>query len=1004
MSQVQLNDPETLKFAKAAMNFEEYYSIEDYGKLLMIQTCLKDTGPVNFVLNSKLNLNKNEQITNSTIRANFFVEGKERELLFEKSMLIKIYAICKIYSENNKFIKILIHRAEQYDANEILKKINELRIFKGALKLYLDIDEYPIKTYFLEENKFFNKDNNVNNIDIEKEFYLKKIPNSQNNVNQNNNLNNSLQTQRYLDNNNNNIQDNNYNNINQQNSIYNNINTYIYQSNNQYLMNKDSILIQQLLLKNKYFFQYICNYIFQNNNNPINSFLEPKINELNIIQNNITLTNLNNIYSMKENLCNCLNIIEKKNMILINRINMIQMNNNNLIQMNNNNLNQMKNSMKLTNNNNMNQMNKNSMRQVNNNNMNQLNNNNMNQLNNNNIQMNQINNNMNQFNNNIQMNMINNNNISQFNNNNVNQFNTNNQMSQNNNNMSQFNSNNQMNQNNNIQVNTNNQINQINNNNMNQFNANNQINQNNNIQVNQFNTNNQINQNNNNMNQFNANNQINQNNNIQINQFNNNNQMNSNNQMNQNNNINQMNQSMNQFINNQVNQINNINQMNQNNNQVNQINNNQMNQIYNNMNQINNINQMFNYMQPIIFNLKEILKNIDSIINLSQNNFKRNNNFENKGNSTIINKNNNGKENKENYNEEDNTLFRAYEEYFPLVGLRNVGLTCYMNSILQCLLHIPQLNAFFINIYQDQKNKFKEINKEAETHGRLCEEYHKIVMKIYNNQNYKNNYISPKDFNDVLSHINTQFAQFEANDAKDLLLYLFQSMHAELNYLGDKKLKNVPRCNQTIEAESFNFFMTVNNNLNLSIISYLFYGIHKSTTICSECNTTLYNFQYFQFLSFPTFNFKGEIFNIYQGFKEFIKPEIMSGDNKCYCQRCKGLKNAKVTTKIYSAPIYLIINIDYGKNKRYKPKKINFGGLIDITGFIDESNKCPNIQYKLIAVSTHIGKSGSSGHYITFCQNNENKWYEFNDSSVTETKFEYVNSNSPYILIYKKNK
>ena len=227
-------------------------------------------------------------------------------------------------------------------------------------------------------------------------------------------------------------------------------------------------------------------------------------------------------------------------------------------------------------------------------------------------------------------------------------------------------------------------------------------------------------------------------------------------------------------------------------------------------------------------------------------------------------------------------------------------------------------------------------------------------------------------------------------------------MHAELNYLGDQKLKNVPKYNQLIEKESFDFFMAVSSNLNLSIISYLFYGVLKSTTICKGCNKTFYNFQYFQFLNFPTLNFKDRSFNIYHGFKEFIKPNLMSGENKCYCQECNGLRDIEIRSKIYFAPPYLIINIDYGENKKYKPKIIDFGGIIDIQDFVVEYNDIHSIQYKLIAVCSFIGRSGSSGHYITYCQNNENKWYKFNDSSVTEIKFEEVNSNSPEILIYKK--
>ena len=203
--------------------------------------------------------------------------------------------------------------------------------------------------------------------------------------------------------------------------------------------------------------------------------------------------------------------------------------------------------------------------------------------------------------------------------------------------------------------------------------------------------------------------------------------------------------------------------------------------------------------------------------------------------------------------------------------------------------------------------------------------------------------------------------------------------------------------------ESFNFFKEVNYSLNLSIFSYLFYGITKSSTQCSFCNKILYNFQYFQFLSFPTFKYDEGEFNIYQGFKDFIKEENMKGDNQCYCQNCKGLRDAKITSVIFYPPPYLIINFDYGKGKKYKPKKIVFGEIIDLSGFTDE--KCKTNNYELIAVSTHIGPSGNSGHYIAYCKNiEEKKWHYFNDSNHKICDFKEVNSNSPYLLIFKRKK
>ena len=325
-----------------------------------------------------------------------------------------------------------------------------------------------------------------------------------------------------------------------------------------------------------------------------------------------------------------------------------------------------------------------------------------------------------------------------------------------------------------------------------------------------------------------------------------------------------------------------------------------------------------------------------------------------------------------------------------------------------------KLNVFFIKLYPERKNKFMKINNDCETNGRLSEEYYNIVKKVFEfkNKNYKkefqtnkyfsrNDSIAPITFNKLLSNLNPQFARYESNDAKDLLLYLFQAMHSEINYYGDKRLKNVPKCNQLIEYESFKFFMTVNKSLNLSIFSHLFYGITKSITKCSACNNKLYNFQFIQFLSFPTFEYKNKQFNLYQGFKDFIKQEKMSGDNQCYCQFCKGLRDSLVKTNLFLPPIYLLINIDYGKNKKYLPSSINFGSSIDIKDFIDNNYKGCS-KYNLISVTTHIGQSGNGGHYISYCRNSNDKWYEFNDSSVYEANSDEIYNYTPYLLIYKR--
>ena len=422
------------------------------------------------------------------------------------------------------------------------------------------------------------------------------------------------------------------------------------------------------------------------------------------------------------------------------------------------------------------------------------------------------------------------------------------------------------------------------------------------------------------------------------------------------------------------------------------------------LNNMNFMNQMLQNSFQMNNNLclNNISQNINSNINLNNQSFQNNNN-----NSLIQNS-----ENIINYNDfiqkNVNFFFKSIlnkdneKEYFSKTGLHNVGLTCYMNSTLQCLLHVPELTSFFINLYNKFVKENNKIIQKTETKGGISSEYNLIIKEIFKSKDKKSKAISPKSFNDLISHLNPQFSKYESNDAKDLIIYLLQEMHEELNYFGLKNLDNIPKCNQLSEADSFNFFFKINSKLNFSIISYLFWGIVKQMTICKSCNNKLYNFQYYQYLSFPLYKYSHKKFNLYNGLKDYITEETLCGDNQFYCQICKGLKDASIYSKIYYTSPYLLINFDYGKNKIYVPKGFNFGEIICLNNQFLSINTA-DTNYQLIAVSSHIGSSGNTGHYITFCKDTTSEnWYKYNDSSVSICSFEDTKSYSPYLLLYKK--
>ena len=352
---------------------------------------------------------------------------------------------------------------------------------------------------------------------------------------------------------------------------------------------------------------------------------------------------------------------------------------------------------------------------------------------------------------------------------------------------------------------------------------------------------------------------------------------------------------------------------------------------------------------------------------------------------------------------------------FSTKGIKNIGSTYFLNATLQCLLHISDLVLYFINEYPNVLSDLNEKNAHIETGGNITKALYELFLGIEHNENNNNNtntktkppnkmiisdrrnkdkdkdkdknalnlntensnensnsspnVCSPINFKRVLGYYNQQFRKFE-NDPKDLILYLLQIMHEELNYCGENYfLPYIGQPNQYNEEETFNYFMNTYNIRNFSIISSLFYGTYRSTTMCCECKKTIYNFHKFEVLSFVTDNYQNKIFNIYNGFDEFESSNLLNGNNQIHCGNCKKLCDGENMYNIIHPPNNLIISIDYGSNKKNKrPKKIEFDEAIDITKYVLNSRE--HIKYKIICVCALLDEENKNKkHFIAYCKN-----------------------------------
>ena len=363
-------------------------------------------------------------------------------------------------------------------------------------------------------------------------------------------------------------------------------------------------------------------------------------------------------------------------------------------------------------------------------------------------------------------------------------------------------------------------------------------------------------------------------------------------------------------------------------------------------------------------------------------------------------------------NEILNKYLQTTENEQPiLIGLNDVGTTCYMNATLECLSNINELTDYFLNQYtSDPKDETKKISNA----------YYEVIKNLWDKKNNNIPY-SPSTFKEVLSAENTLFEGDKVNDSKDLIDFLIERLHTELNNCSSENVNQylIDENDQLNEERSLQLFLQ-NYNLNYnSIISDLFYGIYETKSVCHGCQTMRFNFQIYSILEFPLEDINKYCFNggkrqlknedgsnpdidIYECFDYHKKIDLISGDNQMYCTKCGTSNNAFYGTSLYSAPKILIINLNRGKGGIYKCNVI-FPEELNIFNYVKNKHG-PNYFELFAVISLYDNTNSSEGKFVAFCKNRiDNNWYLYDDALIAKCKEpkEYLKG-MPYILFYRK--
>ncbi|KAF4529161.1 hypothetical protein B566_EDAN017684 [Ephemera danica] len=296
-----------------------------------------------------------------------------------------------------------------------------------------------------------------------------------------------------------------------------------------------------------------------------------------------------------------------------------------------------------------------------------------------------------------------------------------------------------------------------------------------------------------------------------------------------------------------------------------------------------------------------------------------------------------------------------------LTGLKNLGNSCYMNSIVQCISNTMPLNQYFCEgTYRD------DVCAGTRTRGQIVEELAAVVRALWT-------------------------GDYRAIACRDFKRRNIKPPPSPASHEQEKQNQNL----EIAAAQAWSNF----KHCNESHIQRLFYGQQSSTVRCQKCFYESVTFEPFSSL---TLVLPGDVdkCSLADCLDMYLAPELVS---EWKCPKCKNARPATKKFDIWRLPPTLVIHFkrfyeDVLWRKQHTTVDFPLSGL-EMRHYSAMPHQ-RHTTYNLYAVSNHYGTM-DGGHYTTYSRSHvNNKWYKFDDADVAEISESNVRSNAAYILFY----
>ncbi|XP_022999050.1 ubiquitin carboxyl-terminal hydrolase 22-like [Cucurbita maxima] len=374
-----------------------------------------------------------------------------------------------------------------------------------------------------------------------------------------------------------------------------------------------------------------------------------------------------------------------------------------------------------------------------------------------------------------------------------------------------------------------------------------------------------------------------------------------------------------------------------------------------------------------------------------------------------------------------------------LRGLNNLGNTCFMNSVLQALLHTPPLRNFFLsdrhNRYFCQRNvnvgnknsNANDGNGSKNSRSCLACDLDSIFSAVFSGDRIP---YSPAKFLLSWWQHAANLASYEQQDAHEFFISILEGIHEKVDKDRRKPYSQ--------------------GNGDCCIAHRVFSGILRSDVMCMACGFTSTTYDPCVDISLDLepnqagsakmaatrnlpCNGEADCMNSSQNQRlsslvgcldQFTRPEKLGSDQKFFCQQCQVRQESLKQMSIRKLPLVSCFHIkrfehsSVRKMSRKVDRYLQFPFSLDMAPYLsssilrsrfgnrifpfdgDEQDGCneTSSEFELFAVITHKGKL-DAGHYVTYLRLS-NQWYKCDDAWITQVNENIVRAAQGYMMFY----